>query len=154
MTLDASILTKTERNLWNAIVSEALANLKYNAYAHQALAEGLPEIAQVFQEVAGAETIHGMNHLRVSGDIGTTIDNLRVVTTAEAKEFSTIYPRMIHEAREEGQDEAARSFSLALERERHHLEAFTQALASLEARAVPEADSATVPPAHHASPGG
>ena len=35
MSLDASTLTKTQRNLWNAIVSEALAYLKYNAYAPQ-----------------------------------------------------------------------------------------------------------------------
>ena len=107
MTSDSSMLTKTERNLWNAIVAEALANLKYNAYAHKALEEGLPEVAQVFQEVAGAETIHGMNHLRVAGDIGNTIENLRVVTTGEAKEFSTVYPRMIREAIDEGQEDAA-----------------------------------------------
>ena len=36
-------LTRTERNLWNAIVSEALANLKYNAYAQRAMQEGHPE---------------------------------------------------------------------------------------------------------------
>ena len=65
MSSDSSTLSKTERNLWNAIISEALAYLKYNAYAHKALEEGLPEVAQVFQEVAGAETIHGLNHLRV-----------------------------------------------------------------------------------------
>ena len=44
-------MTKTERNLWSAIVAEALAHLKYNAYAHRALEEGHPEVAQVFQEV-------------------------------------------------------------------------------------------------------
>ena len=60
MATESPQLSKTERNLWNAIVSEALANLKYNAYAHKALEEGLPEVAQVFQEVAGAETIHGI----------------------------------------------------------------------------------------------
>ena len=134
MTLDSSTLTKTERNLWNAIVAEALAYLKYNAYAHKALEEGHPEVAQVFQEVAGAETIHGLNHLRVSGDIKSTLENLRTVTTGEAKEFSIIYPRMIQDALAEGETDAAESFALALERERHHLEVFTQALELLEAR--------------------
>ena len=127
-------LTKTEKNLWSAIVGEALAYLKYNAYAHRALEEGLPEIAQVFQEVAGAETIHGLNHLRVSGDIGTTLENLRTVTEGESKEFSTMYPRMIRDAQEEDRKDAADSFSLAMERERHHLEVFTRALDQLEAR--------------------
>ncbi len=134
MSSDPINLTKTERNLWNAIVAEALAYLKYNAYAHKALEEGLPEVAQVFQEVAGAETIHGMNHLKVSGDIKRTIENLRTVTTGEAKEFSTVYPRMIQDALDEGNQAAADSFNLALERERHHLDVFTQALDLLEAR--------------------
>jgi len=111
-----------------------LAYLKYNAYAHRALEEGLPEIAQVFQEVAGAETIHGLNHLRVSGDIKSTLENLRTVTEGESKEFSTMYPRMIRDAQDEGRKDAADSFSLAMERERHHLEVFTQALDQLEAR--------------------
>ena len=86
MATDTPDLTKTERNLWNAIVGEALAYLKYNAFAHKALEEGHPEVAQVFQEVAGAETIHGMNHLRVAGEIQSTIDNLRNVTEGETKE--------------------------------------------------------------------
>ena len=127
-------MTKTEKNLWSAIVGEALAYLKYNAYAHRALEEGLPEVAQVFQEVAGAETIHGLNHLRVSGDIGSTLENLRTVTEGESKEFSTMYPRMIRDAQDEGRKDAADSFSLAMERERHHLDVFTRALDQLEAR--------------------
>ena len=80
MTSQAARLSRTDRNLWNAIVSEALAYLKYNAYAQRALEEGHPEVAQVFQEVAGAETAHGLSHLRVAGEIGTTIDNLRAVS--------------------------------------------------------------------------
>jgi len=129
-------MSKTDKNLWSAIVGEALAYLKYNAYAHRALEEGLPEVAQVFQEVAGAETIHGLNHLRVSGDIGSTLENLRTVTEGESKEFSTMYPRMIRDAKEEGRGDAADSFSLAMERERHHLEVFTQALDQLESRRI------------------
>ena len=92
MASDSAALTKTEKNLWNAIVGEALAYLKYNAYAHKALEEGYPEVAQVFQEVSGAETIHGMNHLRVAGEIGPTVENLRTVTVGESKEFSFMYP--------------------------------------------------------------
>ena len=129
-------MSKTDKNLWSAIVGEALAYLKYNAYAHRALEEGLPEIAQVFQEVAGAETIHGLNHLRVSGDIGSTLENLRTVTEGESKEFSTMYPRMIRDAQDEGRGDAADSFSLAMERERHHLEVFTRALDQLESRRI------------------
>jgi VIT1/CCC1 family predicted Fe2+/Mn2+ transporter/rubrerythrin len=154
MASDSPTLTKTERNLWNAIVGEAMAYLKYNAYAHKALEEGYPEVAQVFQEVAGAETIHGMNHLRVAGEIGPTAENLRNVTVAETKEFSFMYPRMIRDAQDEGRQDAADSFGLALERERHHLEVFTRALQQLEARQAatpPVAQSPTWVPANQAA---
>jgi len=134
MASDTSSMSKTDRNLWSAIVSEALAYLKYNAYAHRALEEGHPEVAQVFQEVAGAETIHGMNHLRVSGALDTTSVNLRNVTEGESKEYSTMYPKMIQDALDEGRMDAADSFALAMERERHHLEVFTNALNLLEAK--------------------
>ena len=128
------ILTKTERNLWNAIVSEAMAQLKYSAYAHKALEEGHPEVAQVFQEVAGAENIHGMNHLRVSGEIKSSIENLRNVLTSESKEISTIYPRMVRDALEEGRTDAADTFILAMDREQHHLEVFSRAVETLEVK--------------------
>ena len=72
-------LTKTERNLWNAIISEAMALLKYNAYAAKAMEEGHPEIAQIFQETAGAENIHGINHLRTASAIKSTLENLKTV---------------------------------------------------------------------------
>ena len=139
--------SKTDRNLWNAIVSEAIAHLKYNAFAHRALEEGRPEVAQVFQEVAGAETIHGMNHLRVSGDVLTTLENLRAVTEGESKEYSTMYPKMIQDALDEGRQDAAESFALAMDRERHHLEVFTQALQRLEAQAAAQPAPAPTPAA-------
>ena len=127
-------LTKTERNLWNAIVSEAMAQLKYSAFAHKALEEGHPEVAQVFQEVAGAENIHGMNHLRVSGDVKSSAENLRDVVLGESKEISAIYPRMVRDALEEGRMDAADTFTLAMDRERHHLEVFSRALEELETK--------------------
>ncbi len=136
MATEPIALTRTEKNLWNAIVSEALANLKYNAYSQRAMQEGHPEVAQIFQEVAGAETVHGINHLRVSGDMASTIENLRSIIEGEAQEAATIYPMMIREALEEGHQEAVDSFTMAMEREHRHLEAFTEALRGLEAKLV------------------
>ena len=148
MTADPAALSRTDRNLWNAILSEAMANLKYNAYAHKALEEGCPEVAQVFQEVAGAETIHGINHLRVAGAVGSTRENLQQVIAGEAKEFSALYPRMIREAQAEGREDAAASFALAFAREQRHLEAFAQSLQQLETRtpaSIPAATAALAP---------
>ncbi|HEU0022025.1 MAG TPA: VIT1/CCC1 transporter family protein [Dehalococcoidia bacterium] len=159
MTSSAAGLSRTDKNLWNAILGEAMAYLKYNAYAHRALEEGYPEVAQIFQEVAGAETIHGMNHLRVAGEIGSTAANLQQVTTSETKEFSAMYPRMIQDALQEDRQDAAESFALALERERHHQEAFSRALELLhqkqerlsEAAAATAVQATETPPNHGAS---
>ena len=127
MTYADGVMSKTDRNLWNAIIAEAMALLKYNAYAVKALEEGHPEIAQIFQETAGAENIHGMNHLRTAGAVKSSLENLRAVTSGEAKEISTRYPRMIREALDEGRRDAARAFTVAMDRERHHLENFMKA---------------------------
>ena len=129
-----STLSKTERNLWNAIVAEAMAHLKYSAYAHKALEEGYPEVAQVFQEVAGAENIHGMNHLSVSGEVKSSVENLRNVMAGESKEIITMYPRYVKDALDEGRIDAADTFTMASDRERHHLEVFSRALEALEAK--------------------
>lgn len=134
MATKSQSLTKTDKNLWSAIVAEALAYMKYNAYAHKALEEGHPEVAQIFQEVAGAESIHCLNHLRVSGDVATSLENLRNVTVGESKEASTIYPKMIQDAIDEGRRDAAESFALAMERERYHGDVFGGALEKLEAK--------------------
>ena len=134
MTSSPQELSRTERNLWSAIAGEALAYLKYNAFAHRALEEGHPEVAQVFQEVAGAETIHGLNHLNVAGEVKGTMENLYSVIEGEAREFSTMYPRMIRDAQADGRQDAADSFALALEREQHHQAIFSRALEQLQAR--------------------
>ena len=99
-------------------------------------------MAQVFQEVAGAETIHGMNHLRVSGEVRSSIENLRNVVTGESKEISTMYPRMVKDALDDGRMDAADTFTLAMDRERHHLEVFSKALEEMEARQGPETEAA------------
>ena len=140
-------LTKTERNLWNAIVAEAVAHLKYSAFAHQALREGHPEVAQVFQEVAGAETIHGINHMSVAGELKSSLENLKGVVEGEAKEISTMYPNYIRDALDEGRNDAADTFMMAMDREQHHLEVFNRAVDLLEAKlAVAAVEVAAAPP--------
>ena len=127
-----SSLTRTDRNLWNAIVTESVANVKYQAFAQQALIEGHPEVAQIFQEVAGAENIHGINHLRVAGDVKSTAENLRSVIAGEAEEAARVYPQMIQAALDEGRRDAADTFRMAMDREQHHLSMFEASLRQLE----------------------
>jgi len=125
-------MTKTETNIEAAIVGEAKARLEYTAFAMQAMQEGHPEIAQLFLEAAGAETIHGISHLRVSGGVGTTMENLDEAANGEDYEIEEMYPRFVREAEAEGHSDAAASFKLALEREKHHRAMFKEAFAAFK----------------------
>jgi VIT1/CCC1 family predicted Fe2+/Mn2+ transporter/rubrerythrin len=120
--------SRTEANLLVALAGEADANRRYLAYGIEALHEGRPDIAQLFFEAAGAETIHALNHLRTMGAIATTRENLQTAATGEMVEIEVVLPRMIREAEADGRADAAASFRLALERERHHREMFRAAL--------------------------
>ena len=121
-------MTRTDSNLEKAIAGEAKAHLKYIAFAMQAMHEGYPQIAQLFMEAAGAETIHGINHMRAAKGIGSTFKNLDEAANGEDYEIEEMYPSFIHDAAEEGRDEAAASFHLALEREKQHRAMFKEAL--------------------------
>ena len=125
-------MTNTETNLAAAITGEAKARLEYTAFAMQAMQEGHPEIAQLFLEAAGAETIHGISHLRVSGGVGTTMENLDEAANGEDYEIEEMYPRFVREAEAEGRSDAAASFKLALEREKHHRAMFKEAFAAFK----------------------
>jgi VIT1/CCC1 family predicted Fe2+/Mn2+ transporter/rubrerythrin len=126
------VTAKTDANLQVALAGEADANRRYIAYGLQAINEGRPEIAQLFFEAAGAETVHALTHLRTMGAVGTTRENLERAATGEMEEIDVILPRMIREAEEEGRHDAAASFRLALDRERHHRDMFRTALAAAD----------------------
>lgn len=124
-------LSLTERNLWQAIVSEAVAHLTYMAYAGKARAEGNDAAAAVFEQVANAETAHGIKYLEVVGAIGDTAANLGQVIDGETREYTRTYPRMISDALAEGRSDAAAALTAAMEEEKQHQMAFSDALAQL-----------------------
>ena len=126
-------MTKTETNLQAAIAGEAKARLEYTAFAIQAMQEGHPEIAQLFLEAAGAETIHGISHMRAAGEVGMTIANLDEAANGEDYEIEEMYPRFVREAEEDGHADAVASFKLALEREKHHRAMFKEAFSAFRA---------------------
>jgi vacuolar iron transporter family protein len=150
--------TRTDANLQVALAGEADANRRYLAYGIQALNEGRPDIAQLFFEAAGAETIHALTHLKTMGVIRSTRENLQTAATGEMLEIDVILPRMIREAEEDGRPDAAASFKLALDRERHHRDMFRHALAVFDpspaAAPVPAITAAAgAPPTTPGAPG-
>jgi rubrerythrin len=115
-------------------VGEAKARLEYAAYAQQALQECRPEVAQIFVKAAEDVTLHSINHLQVTGEVGSTHANLDYLISSDSKELEELYPRFILEAEEEGQSEVATCFRLALEREKQHLAMFKEAFDKFNGR--------------------
>ena len=125
-------MSLTDDNLKTAFASESQTNIEYLAYAHKAMDEGFMEIAQLFREAAGAETVHALSHFGVMSVIGTTKENLSEAAEGESLEILSMYPKFIEDAEREGRDEAAKSFRIAFEREKHHRAMFRQALKNLK----------------------
>ncbi len=124
-------MSKTEQDLQDAFAGESQANRKYLAFAKKAEEEGYSQVARLFRAAAAAETIHAHNHLKVLNGIKSTKENLMVAITGESYEFQKMYPRMIDDAKSEGQDYALRSFNLANEVEKVHASLYKKALENL-----------------------
>ena len=129
-------VSNTDRNLWQAIVAEAVANLTYTAYANKAREEGYPEVAAVFEEVARAETVHGLEYLSISGGVNGTAVNLANVIAGETREYTRTYPRMINDAMRDGRSDAVDILTAAMEEEKEHQIAFSDALAQLQIKSA------------------
>ena len=125
-------MSKTDENLKIAFADESQTNIEYLAYAHRAIDEGYMQIAQLFREAAGAEVVHALSHLRTMGIVKTTKENLKEAAEGESLEIISMYPKFIREAEKEGRIEAAESFRIAFEREKHHRAMFRQAIKQLK----------------------
>jgi len=125
-------MSKTEQNLRDAFAGESQANRKYLAFAKKAEKDGYPQAAKLFRAAAEAETVHAHAHLRALGEIGSTLDNLKVAVAGETHEFKNMYPDMIAEAKGEGNKTAERSFVFANEVEKVHAELYQKAIDNLD----------------------
>jgi rubrerythrin len=124
-------MSKTEQNLQDAFAGESQANRKYLAFAKKAEEEGHTQVAKLFRAAAAAETIHAHNHLKALAAVKSTRENLMAAISGESFEFQSMYPRMIDDAKKEGQDYALRSFSLANEVEKVHAALYQKAMQDL-----------------------
>lgn len=124
-------MSKTEKNLLEAFAGESQANRKYLAFAKKAEEEGFKQAAKLFKAAAEAETIHAHNHLRELKGILSTKENLQEAINGETHEFKSMYPAMIEEAKQEGNQGALRSFQFANDVEKIHAGLYKKALESL-----------------------
>lgn len=126
----------TEKNLAAAFAGESQANRKYLAFAKQADAEGLTQIARLFRATAEAETIHAHAHLKALGLVKSTAENLQAAISGETYEFNEMYPPFIAQAETEKNAAAVRTFKLANDAEKVHADLYKKALDSLENKEV------------------
>jgi rubrerythrin len=124
-------MSKTEKNLEEAFAGESQANRKYLAFAVKADKEGFSQVAKLFRAAAAAETVHAHAHLRVLGGIKGTEDNLKEAVGGETHEFTNMYPQMIEDAKEEGNNAARMSFQFANAVEKIHAELYEKALKAM-----------------------
>jgi rubrerythrin len=131
-------MTKTNENLKAAFAGESQANRLYLAFAKKAEEEGLTQIAKLFKAAAEAETVHALNHLRVLGQVKSTIDNLGTAVSGETYEFKKMYPEFIEEAKKEGNKRAEISYDYANKVEQIHAGLYQKALDALKNKTEPK----------------
>ena len=114
--------TKTEKNLQEAFAGESMARNKYSYWASKAKKDGFVQIAAIFEETANNEKEHAKMWFKLleGGAIKSTPENLEAAAAGENYEWTDMYARMAHEAREEGFNEIAAKFELVAKVEAEH----------------------------------
>lgn len=103
-------MPKTLKNLMTAFAGESQANRRYIAFSQKALAESNIGLAKLFKAIAESETVHALSHLKIAGEVKSTIENLEAAIHGETHEFETLYPEFIDEAKIDGNEQALMSF--------------------------------------------
>jgi len=125
-------MVETNENLKDAFAGESQANRRYLAFAKKAEEEGFTLVAKLFKAAAEAETVHALNHLRITGQIQSTLQNLDNAVSGETFEFKEMYPKYIDAAKKEGNKQAAWSFDVANQVEQIHAKLFAKAIDTLK----------------------
>lgn len=127
-------MSKSEINLQEAFAGESQANRKYLAFAAKADQEGYKQAARLFRAAAEAETVHAFSHLKALKGINSTKENLHEAVSGETHEFSNMYPKMIEDAKAEGNSEAERTFLYANAVEKIHANLYKKAMENIDAQ--------------------
>ena len=125
-------MTKTEENLLAAFSGESQARNKYTYFAKVARKQGYHYIAKIFEETAENEVQHAKEEFKLLQGIGDTTKNLKEAIKGENYENTEMYPRMQKDAKEEGNDKAAKLFKEIGDVEIRHEERYKKILDMIE----------------------
>lgn len=153
---DSQLADSTRANALSAMHGEALAHVKYLAYATAAQQAGRAQAAQAFTSAAQTEL---SDHFAAEADLigfgGDTADSLRDAISGETGETDTMYPEFAKQAAADNDPAAAALFTEIGADEATHAKDFTTALTTVTnpgaAGAVP-AGATTAPVAITAGP--
>jgi rubrerythrin len=126
------VLTKTDENLKAAFTGESQANRLYLAFAKKAEEEGYTQAAKLFRAAAEAETVHALNHVQITGQVKSTLDNLGTAVSGETYEFTKMYPEFLATAKQEDAKHATWSFNVANKVEQIHAGLFQKAIDAIK----------------------
>lgn len=129
---DSERMVKTLENLISAFAGESQANRRYLAFARKAEEEGYSQVAKLFRAAAEAETIHALNHLRIAGEVKSTVENVEAAIVGETFEYKKMYPEYVNVAKQERSQQAAWSFDVANRVEQVHAGLFSKAVQLLK----------------------
>lgn len=130
--------TKTEKNLMEAFAGESQARNKYTYYASQAKKEGFVQISKIFEETANNEKEHAKIWFKWlhDGVMPETLKNLEDAAEGENYEWTDMYAKFAHEAKEEGFDTLAALFTMVGKIEKEHEERYRKLLANVKENIV------------------
>ena len=126
--------SRTEQNLMSAFAGESQARNKYTYYAMKARAEGMEQIANIFEETARNEQEHAMLWFKaLHGDqIPTTDVNLQDAANGENYEWTDMYAEFAKVAREEGFNKIAAQMDMVAKIEKRHEERYLALLSNVK----------------------
>ena len=127
-------MAKTDENLKAAFAGESQANRRYLAFARKAEEEGFMQAAKLFRAAAEAETIHALNHLKITGEVKSTLENLNTALGGETFEYTKMYPEYVDLAKQEKNKQANWSFDVANKVEQIHAKLYQKAIDALKAK--------------------
>ena len=84
-----------EQGLNHVFAAESQANVRNQAFAAKAVAEGYPQVAALFKAVAEAERVHASEYQKcLEGVVGSTAENLKRAFENKMKAKDQAYPEL------------------------------------------------------------
>ncbi|MDK2781589.1 MAG: hypothetical protein PWR13_617 [Archaeoglobi archaeon] len=117
-------LGSVEEYLRRALEGEAMAAVRYFAFAIKAEEEGNAEAAEAFRTIMMQELWHAKKILEMLGEVEDTRKNLGKAISGERNESTDYYPNAALQARDEGNQEAVDLFEYLAATEKAHMKDF------------------------------